>query len=181
MPLDVLREVHEFIDIGGSLMTQFATPALWPPEEDAEYENETSSAIRLEKMYFEKYVLDICIATIERGGVTSKIDTNQFFSSTEAWGLPKYPDRTVILPPGADLVQEITTFIAQNEIYLMEPDCWLGTWIHPSTGHCYLDITAIYSCLEDARREAIVLSQRAQRKIVALYDFKREETVYLSW
>ena len=162
-------------------MTQFAMPALWKPEEDTEYENGASSTMRLEKIYFEKYVLDVCVATIERGGVTSKIDTRQFFSSTEAWGLPKYPDRTVILPPGTDLLQEITAFISLNESYLREPDCWLGTWIDPSTGHCYLDMTAIYSCLEEARREAIFLSQRAQRKIVALYDFKRAETVYLSW
>jgi len=162
-------------------MTQFAMPVLWPPEEDGGYENGISTTINQEKMYFERYVLDVCSATIERGGVTSKIDTGQFFSATEAWGLPKYPDRTVILPHGADLVQEITAFISHNELYLKEPDCWLGTWIHPSTGHCYLDITAIYSCLEDARNEAIVLSQSSQRKIVALYDFKREETVYLSW
>ncbi len=163
-------------------MTQFVMPSIWPSEEDAGYdENEASSTMRLGTVYFEKYVLDVCSATIERGGVTSKIDTGQFFSSTEAWGLPKYPDRTAILSPGTDLVQEITTFISINEVYLREPDCWLGTWIHPSTGHCYLDMTAIYSCLEDARREAIFLSQKAQRKIVALYDFKREETVYLSW
>jgi hypothetical protein len=162
-------------------MTQFALPSIWSPEEEATCENGTSPTVNLETRHFENYILDICIATIERGGVTSKIDTGQFFSSTEAWGLPKYPDRTVILPPETDLVQEIMTFISVNESYLREPDCWLGTWIDPSTGHCYLDITAIYSCLEDARREAIFLSQNAQRKIVALYDFKREETVYLSW
>ncbi len=162
-------------------MTQFAMPSIWSPEEATEYENVASSHLYPEGMHFGKYVLDVCIATIERGGVTSKIDTGQFFSSTEAWGLPKYPDKTVILPPGADLPQQITAFISMNEAYLREPDCWLGTWINPSTGNCYLDITAIYSCLEDARREAIFLSQNAQRKIVALYDFKREETVYLSW
>jgi hypothetical protein len=162
-------------------MTQIATPSIWSPEEAAMHECVAASHTRLERLYFEKYVLEVCIATIERGGVTSKIDTHQFFSSSEAWGIPKYPDKTVILLPGTDLPHQITTFISLNEVCLREPDCWLGTWINPSTGNCYLDITAIYSCLEDARREAILLSQRAQRKIVALYDFKREETIYLSW
>ena len=161
-------------------MTRFAMPSI-SPQEAAEYENVASSHLSRGKKCFEQYVLDVCTATIERGGVTSKVDTGQFFSSTEAWGLPKYPDKTVILPPGTDLPQQITAFISVNEVFLREPDCWLGTWINPNTGNCYLDITAIYSCLEDARREAILLSQNAQRKIVALYDFKREETVYLSW
>jgi hypothetical protein len=162
-------------------MMQFVVPSIWPPEEDAEYNNAASPTLCVENGYLEKYVFDVCIATLERGGVTSKIDTGQFFASTEAWGLPKYPDRTVILSPGTDLKREVTAFIAANEAYLREPDCWLGTWINPDTGNCYLDITAIYARLEDAWHEAIVLSQNAQRKIVALYDFKREETVYLVW
>lgn len=163
-------------------MIQPAVPSIWPLEEDAEFRNAASATLHVEPaMYFENYVLAICTTTLERGGVTSKIDTGQFFASTEAWGLPKYPDRTVILSPGADLKQEITAFILANELYLRQPDCWLGTWINPATGNCYLDITAIYSCLEDACREAIALSQHARRKIVALYDFKHEETVYLAW
>src|ERR1700730_3987530 len=118
-------------------MTLFAMPPTRLPEEDAGYKNVASSAMRLGTVYFEKYVLDVCRATIERGGVTSKINTGQFFSSIEAWGLPKYPDRTVILPPGTNLPQQIMAFISLNEVYLREPDCWLGTWINPSTGNCY--------------------------------------------
>ena len=134
---------------------------------------------RLERYYFELYVLEVCIATLERGGTTSRPDTYQFLSSIEAWGLPKYPDRTVILPPDANLPQEVTTFIHNNADSFREKNCWLGTWIDPQTSHCYLDITGIYTCLDDARREAMLLCHRAQRKIVALYDFKRERTVYL--
>jgi hypothetical protein len=134
----------------------------------------------LERYYFERYVLDVCIATLERGGVTSKLDTHEFISPTdEAWGLPKYPDKTAILPPGADMVQAITAFIHMNRTYLDEPDSWLGTWIDPSTNICYVDITAIYFRIEDAMREAMTLSSKTQRKIVALYDFKREQPVYL--
>lgn len=134
----------------------------------------------LQQYYFEKYVLEVCIATLEQGGVTTKLDTYQFLPATEAWGVPKYPDRTVILPPQADLAQEITAFIEANRTFLKEPECWLGTWIEPDTGNCYLDVTAIYSCLEEARSEALALSQRSRRKIVALYDFKEGQTIYLS-
>jgi hypothetical protein len=134
---------------------------------------------RLDRYYFELYVLEVCIATLERGGTTSRPDTYQFLSSIEAWGLPKYPDRTVILPPDANLPQEVMAFIHNNAESFREKNCWLGTWIDPQTSHCYLDITGIYTCLDDARREAMLLCRRAQRKIVALYDFKREQTVYL--
>ena len=56
----------------------------------------------------------------------------------------------------------------------------MGTWIDTEKGNCYLDITAIHLCLEEALREALLLSQSAQRKIVALYDFKREQPIYLA-
>jgi hypothetical protein len=85
----------------------------------------------------------------------------------------------VILPPDANLAGEVTAFIHKNADFFKEKNCWLGTWINPQTNYCYLDITCIYTCLDDARREAIALCHRAQRKIVALYDFKRERTVYL--
>jgi hypothetical protein len=85
----------------------------------------------------------------------------------------------VILPPGANLVQEIKSFIHANEAHLKEPDSWLGTWIDPYTGNCYLDITIIYPCLGEAVREALALSRRAQRRIIALYDFKHAQPLYL--
>jgi hypothetical protein len=133
----------------------------------------------LERYSFEKYILGVSIATRERGGVTSKVDTYQFLNPIDAWGMPKYPDKTVILPPGANIAQGITDFIQCNAACLREPDCWLGTWINPTTDECYLDITTIYPCLEEARCEAIALSRTAQRRIVALYNFKHGQTVYL--
>jgi hypothetical protein len=136
-------------------------------------------ATPLERYYFEKYVLEVCIATLERGGATSKLNTYEFVSPIDAWGIAKYPGKTAILPPEANLPQEITAFIHTNKGYLQQPDCWFGTWIDPCTGNCYLDITAIYPCLEEARREAVALSQNAQRRIVALYNFKYGQTHYL--
>jgi len=160
---------------------QSVVPMIWVPRRGKNGDIESGwSETLLDRYYFEKYVLEVCIATLERGGVTSKIDTYQFFSAVEAWGIPKYPDRTVILPPGASLTQEVSAFIHANEACLKESNCWLGTWIDPDTGNCYLDITTIYTCLEDARREAISLSENSRRKIVALYDFKNEQTVYLA-
>jgi len=133
----------------------------------------------LERYCFEKYVLEVCIATLERGGTTSKLDTYEFVSAIDAWGISKYPGKTAILLPEANLPQEITAFIHTNKVYLQQPDCWFGTWIDPCTGNCYLDITAIYPCLEEARREAIALSRKTQRRIIALYNFKYGQTHYL--
>ncbi|GER88612.1 hypothetical protein KDW_27740 [Dictyobacter vulcani] len=133
----------------------------------------------LERYHFDKYVLDVCIATIEQGGVTSKLDTHQFLSPIDAWAIPKYPDKTVILPPNADLKQALISFITCNEAYLLYSDCWLGTWIEPETHNCYLDIISLCFCLDEAVQRARALSLSAQRKIVALYDFKRGEAIYL--
>lgn len=134
----------------------------------------------LERYYFEKYVLEVSIATLERGGVTSKVDTYQFLDPIDAWGLPKYPGKTAILAPDANLLEELVQFIEANRVHLYEPDAWLGTWIDPTTCRCYLDITVICSCLEDARREALERSQQARRTIVAVYNFKHNRTVYLA-
>lgn len=137
----------------------------------------------LERYNFEKYLLEVCITTLERGGVTSKLDTYQFLPSIDAWAIPKYPDKTVILAPHKnlhkDLHKEIESFIIQNEAYLKHPDCWLGTWIDPVTHNCYLDIATLYFCLDDAVQKALSLSNQGQRKIVALYDFKRGQAIYL--
>ena len=134
---------------------------------------------QLARYYFEKYVLEVAIATLENGGVASKLDTYQFLPPRDTWGFPKYPAKTAILPPEVDLVDELKSFILANEQFLREPDCWLGTWINPQTHYFYLDITTSCDDLDEARRTALELSARAGRKIVALYNSKRKETVYL--
>jgi hypothetical protein len=133
----------------------------------------------LDRYYFEKYILEVAIATLERGGVTSNVATYQFLSPIDAWGFPKYPSKTRMLAPGANLVEELMQFIEHNYTCLLEADTWLGTWINPQTRCCYLDITIIYPQLEDARREALQRSQREQRSIVALYNFKHNQTLFL--
>jgi len=134
---------------------------------------------RLALYYFEKYALEVVIATIENGGTASKLDGYQLLPPADAWEFPKYPARTLILPPEADLVEELKNFISANEPLLREPDCWLGTWIHPGTGCFYLDITTSCNDLNEAKRVALEISERAGRRIVALYNSRRKETIYL--
>lgn len=128
---------------------------------------------------FEKYILNVATATLKKGVTASNLDTYQFLAPVDAWGFPKYPGRTVILPPEADLVEALKTFIADNEPALREADSWLGTWINPHTGEYYLDITTSRQGLAEARATAKAISLREGRKIVALYNSKRDQTVYL--
>jgi hypothetical protein len=134
---------------------------------------------QLARYRFEKYVLEIAIATRELGGVASRPDTYQFLPPTDSWSFPKYPARTAILPPDVDLVAALKAFIVANKLLLTEPDCWLGNWINPQTDHFYLDVATACADLDQARRIALEVSAREGRKIVALYNSKRKETVYL--
>jgi hypothetical protein len=128
---------------------------------------------------FETYVLNVATTTLEKGATASKLDTYQFLAPVDAWGFPKYPGKTVILPPEANLVEALKTFIADNETYLREADSWLGTWINPHTGEYYLDITTSRQDLAEAQATARAISLREGRKIVALYNSKLDQTVYL--
>jgi hypothetical protein len=134
---------------------------------------------RLREYRFDRYVLDVAIATLEHGGVTARLDTGEFLRAADMWGFPKYPSRTAILPPASDLVGALKAFIRHNEPLLLEPKCWLGTWINPTNGCCYLDITTSCADLDEARRVAQELSARDGRKIVALYNAGRNQTIYL--
>src|SRR5271157_5171542 len=131
----------------------------------------------LEQYNFEKYILEVSIATLERGGVTTNPNTYQFLAPIDAWGLPKYPGKTTILPREANIAVELIRFIRVNSTFLKEPDVWLGTWINPNTKNCHLDITTIYPTLEEAKREAFLRSMQESRNIVAIYNFKQNQTV----
>jgi hypothetical protein len=127
----------------------------------------------------DKYIQEIAVATFEHGGTASKLEGYELLPLMDTWQFPKYPARTVILPPETDLAQELKHFISANETFLREPDCWLGTWIHPQTRCFYLDITTSCKDLSEARRLALEISMREGRRIVALYNSKRRETIYL--
>lgn len=129
----------------------------------------------LERYAFQKFILEISIATLEKGGVTSNLHTYQFLAPIDAWGLPKYPERTLILPPNANIAEGLHQFIEANYSDLYAP----GTWINPLTQCCHLDITEIFPSLAEARCEALKRAMPGCRSIVALYNFKHDQTVYL--
>jgi hypothetical protein len=62
---------------------------------------------------------------------------------------------------------------------LNEANCWLGTWINPRSGEYYLDVATGIADLTEARRTAKRISVEDGRKIVAIFNSKRNETVYL--
>jgi hypothetical protein len=106
-----------------------------------------------------RHSVEVAIATLEKGGSVSKLDTYQLLPPTDDWKFPKYPSRTVILPPQIDLADELKNFIFANEPFLREVDCWLGTWINPRTQQFYFDITTSRNDLEEARKLALELSK----------------------
>jgi hypothetical protein len=121
----------------------------------------------------------VAIATFEKGVTASKLETYQFLPPVDAWGFPKYPGETVILPAKSDLAGGLKAFITVNETRLREADSWLGTWINPETEEFYLDITTSRQDLDEARRVAKAVSLDEGRKIVALYNSKRDQIEYL--
>jgi hypothetical protein len=128
---------------------------------------------------FERYIQSLARATLKHGGTASKLEGYERLPLMDAWQFPRYPGKTVILPPEADLVEGLKRFISTNENFLREPGCWLGTWINPQT-HCfYLDITTSCTDLNEAKRVALEISAREGRRIVAIYNSRRKETVFL--
>ena len=128
---------------------------------------------------FSAFVLEVVAATTGQGGAAARLETCELLPPGDTWGFPKYPSKTVILPPEADLATELRRFVERNGAYLSESDCFLGTWINPHTGYCYLDITTHCDDLDRARQVARTLSAEQGRNIVALYNAKLEQTVYL--
>ena len=128
---------------------------------------------------FERFLLDLRAAIREHGGASACLADRRLLSPADEWLFPKYPGRTVILPPEADLLDGLQRFIADNESLLSESDCRLGVWVHPRTGEVYLDVTTSCADLAEARRIALEVGARDGRRVVALYNAFREETVYL--
>ena len=134
---------------------------------------------QLDRLKFDHYTLTVTIATIERGGITSQPRTYKFLEPVDAWGFPKYTSKTMIVAPEMDLNQAIRSFLTTHAHAFDEPNTWFGTWINPQTQHCYLDITTSHPDLGEAQCMAQRISQREGRKIVALYNTLRNQTVYL--
>lgn len=125
------------------------------------------------------YLERVKALTLEQGWTVSNPDTRTFLRPTDAWGFPKYPDRTMILPPNTDLLASLETFIEANAPFLSEANCWLGTWINPSTGERYLDVTTSCGELDEAFRLTAQINAVSRRKIIAVYNSSLDKTVYL--
>lgn len=121
----------------------------------------------------------VVAATLENGGAAVKFDTHEFLPAMDIWSFPKYPGKTVILPADFDLEAGLRDFIDKNEQFLKEPDCWLGTWIHPQTREFYLDISTGSIDLEESMKKAREAGDRDARQIVAIYNPKRKQTIFL--
>ena len=130
-------------------------------------------------MISEEYVLRVAAETTKNGGSASKLNEKKFLPILDIWSFPKYPSRTAILPPTVNLATELRQFITENEVFLNEPDCWLGTWVNPRSGEYYLDIAMGIAGENEARETAMKISIEDGRKIVAIFNSKKNETIYL--
>lgn len=128
---------------------------------------------------FEKYLNQIVQKTIQEGGSASRPSSCTFLPIQDLWCFPKYPAKTSILSPHINLADELRKFIAENEIFLDEKDCWLGTWVNPQTGEYYLDVSTGIEEMEAARTSALQAGQKDGRDIVAMFNPKQNRTIFL--
>ena len=130
-------------------------------------------------MMSDEYILRVAAETIKNGGSASRLNAETFLPPVDVWSFPKYPSRTEILPATIDLAAELRKFVIQNESFLNEADCWLGTWINPRSGEYYLDIATGIADFSKACETAKRISIEDGRKIVAIFNAKRNENIYL--
>lgn len=76
----------------------------------------------------------------------------------------------------AELDSSLRRFIALHRELLLTGDLWLGTWINPATGGCYLDLITRHPDQHEARRLARRYSHRGGRKIIAICNPGRRQT-----
>lgn len=131
------------------------------------------------KTDFEIYLEEVAARTVRDGGTASKPSTRQFLPARDLWSFPKYPSRTAILPSNINLVKALMDFIAENEKYLNEEDCWLGTWLNPITQEFYLDIAMGIQDLDAAKKFAMQAGETEGRKVVAIFNSRKNQTIFL--
>lgn len=120
----------------------------------------------------------IVTRTVERGGATFDIATLSFASPGDFWYFPRYPSRTVMVERSR-LLEELSAFVERNRDVCTGPGIWLGTWINPHSGRCYLDVTMRVAGKEAALREARRVSDLDGRKIVTIYHPGIDRTEYV--
>ncbi|MBC8163549.1 MAG: hypothetical protein H7Z42_20275 [Roseiflexaceae bacterium] len=126
-----------------------------------------------------RHLRQIVLLTYRHGGVTARLEPAELLGAVDIWMFPKYPAKTVIVPPGRALMPAIRTFVQLHRAALCEHDAWLGTWVSPITGYWHIDIATGCSNLDEAQQQAFAYSARDGRTIVALYNLHQRRTVYL--
>ncbi len=129
--------------------------------------------------HYKTYLAEVAARTLQSGGTASKPATYEFLPVRDLWCFPKYPSKTIILPSTADLLKALQEFIEDNKALLNEPDCWLGTWVHPETGEYYLDVSTGIQNVEEAKRTAIQAGIIEGRQIVAMFNPAKNQTIFL--
>lgn len=117
--------------------------------------------------------------TKESGGVTFDLRKKVSLEKLDFWYFPKYPSKTKILPLSVNLHEELEKFVDENKMFLLEPDCFLGTWINPKNKKYYLDITTCVGDLGKAREFCAEISKREKRKIVSIYNPYKNKVVFM--
>jgi hypothetical protein len=120
----------------------------------------------------------IVARTLAHGGATFDLATLAFESPGDFWYFPRYPSRTRIVDQRR-LPEEIPAFIERNREVCTGADLWLGTWINPQSGQCYLDLTMRLAGKDQALREARRVSEADGRKIVTMYNPGLGRTEYV--
>jgi hypothetical protein len=120
----------------------------------------------------------IVTRTVEHGGATFDLAALAFASPGDFWYFPRYPSRTAMVDP-SKLSEELAAFLERNRDVCANSGFWLGTWINPHSGKCYLDITTRVAGKAEALREARRVSRTDGRKIVTIYHPALDRTEYV--
>lgn len=107
--------------------------------------------------------------TLQHGGATFSLATSSFAEPENYWYFPKHPSRTRIVDLQR-LSAELQSFLDENADVCHVPDSWIGTWINPTSGKCYLDITTRLADKTEALRVARAVSTAEARKVVTIYN-----------
>ncbi|MEV6283372.1 hypothetical protein [Kribbella sp. NPDC051770] len=120
----------------------------------------------------------ITTRTLTTGGATFDLTTLSFVPPADYWYFPRHPSRTAIVDQH-HLAAELATFIDHNRAVCETAGTWLGTWLNPSSGQCYLDVTTRLADRDAALREARRVSDLEGRRVVSIYNPGRDRTAYV--
>lgn len=96
----------------------------------------------------------------------------------DEWYFPALPDETAIVQP-EQLERTFEDFAAKHKDKLLEDNMYLGVWLNPESNEYYFDINTAVADAREAIELAKQINTSSKRQILALYNPKRDRTVYL--